>query len=220
MFTGIVQHYLPIVGLERFPNFLRYQVGWPQAARQGLQLGASVAIDGVCQTVATLGEHQVTFEAIAETLRLTTLKGLQLGQAVNVERSLQVGAELGGHWVAGHVQATARIVQWQEQDEGRSLRVACQFVEPSQQGLCKYLFYKGYVAIDGISLTLVEVVAEEGRFTVALIPETRSRTSLGHKVHGDLVNIEPDAQNIVIVDTVERLWAQKNAAVQAAGQQR
>lgn len=196
MFTGIVQKLLPITQIISGDHLLKYAVALEDQA--GLQIGASIAIDGVCQTVVRIDGSDVWFDAIPETLEKTTLKTLTIGQLVNVERAARFGDEIGGHILSGHIFGTAQLVRIHQN----------QFTIQCPPEWIKYFFKKGYVAIDGVSLTIVDV-DQEGYFTVHLIPETLGRTTLGFKKCGASVNIEIDSQTQVIVETVEQILAER-----------
>jgi riboflavin synthase len=201
MFTGIVKGLFFIGDVIKHNGLTQYSVILPASMREGLQIGASVSIDGVCQSVVSVQGDHVWFDAIEETLNRTTLRELEVGLRVNVERSARLGDEIGGHLLSGHVFGKARISKVITQENQAQI-----FFEFSPKAI-KYLFTKGYVAIDGASLTLVDVGTHE--FSVHLIPETLRMTTLGFKKVGDWVNVELDAQTQVIVDTIERLLAKK-----------
>lgn len=205
------------------PESLRLVVRLPDSMVQGLERGASVSVDGVCLTVtgilgmAKFGTEEpsssqgdfdsgqswlVSFDIIRETLEKTTLFALQPGSLVNIERAARFSDEVGGHRVSGHVYGVAQISKLEKWTGNQKVT----FQIPSLW--TKYFLPKGFIAIDGISLTLVDV-DPSGTFTVHLIPETLSRTSLGRKGVGELVNIELDSQTQAIVDTVERVLGQK-----------
>src|SRR5262249_50381006 len=149
-----------------------------------LHKGASIAISGVCQTVVDFNATSIWFDAIEETLKRTTLKHLQIGQHLNFELAACFGDEIGGHILSGHVFGTAVIDQIERFTHHNILTVRC----PIEW--TKYLFEKGFIALDGASLTLVDVDCSKGLFTVHLIPETLKRTTFSHKKEGDLVNLE------------------------------
>ncbi len=159
----------------------------------GLQVGDSVNIDGVCQTAVAIGESGFCVETVAETLARTTLGTLGIGRAVNLERALRADQRLGGHLVLGHVDGLARIRQYSERDGEHRLEI-----DPPP-ALARYIAAQGSVAIDGISLTVAEVSGDV--FTVAVIPHTFDNTTLSHRRTGDAVNLEVD----VIARYVERL---------------
>lgn len=200
MFTGIVKAVSTVAALEKKDDLLRYAVEFSPEFHSGLELGASVSVDGVCQTVVAIQGNLVWFEAIEETLRCSTLSTLALGKCVNLERSAKIGDEIGGHLLSGHIFGTASLVDIHK----NSFTFAC---TPSW---AKYLFPKGFIAIDGISLTLGEIDKEGGRFTVHLIPETLKRTTLSSKKLGDLVNLEFDASIQAAVDTIESLFTKSS----------
>lgn len=195
MFTGIVQAKAVVAAIEELNSILRYAVTFPSECLTGLQQGASVAIDGVCQTVVAIEHDRVWFEAIEETLNRTTLDRMRVGRCVNLERSARYGDEIGGHLVAGHVLGTALLSKIEKN--------IYYFECPSPW--VKYLLPKGFIALDGISLTLVEVshAPQLGKFTVHLIPETLKRTTLGKKQEGAYVNLEFDPMTQLTVQTVE-----------------
>jgi riboflavin synthase len=202
MFTGITRGTFLVSALERRPDLLRYAVALPDELLEGLRLGASVAIDGVCQTVVAIDGNEVTFEAIRETLDKTTLGLLARGDLVSVERSYRIGDELGGHEVAGHVTGTGVLDLVRRDGDVCDLRIAV----PSS--FMPYIMPKGFIAVDGSSLT-VGATDPAGSFSVHLIPETLRLTNFGLKQQGDRVNVELDARTVAIVDTVERVLAER-----------
>ena len=195
MFTGIVRGIGLIVQSECKNFIMRYAVQFPSALMGGVERGASVSVDGVCQTIVMIDQDHIWFEAIGETLERTTLKEMSKGRRVNLERAAHFGDEIGGHLLSGHIYGTASII---------SIDHNIYTLSGPTQGM-KYLFSKGYIAIDGISLTLVDVDTDKQQFTVHLIPETLSHTTLGQKKLGDFVNIEIDSITQAAVDTVVRL---------------
>ena len=204
MYTGITRGTFPVVDAQRRPGHLRYQVALPEPLRDGLTLGASVAIDGVCQTVTEIEGDRVAFDAIEETLRLTTLGSLESGHLVSVERSARVGDEIGGHDVAGHVVGMGEIKERRFDEERWDLCVGV------PQDWMRYILAKGFIAVDGSSLPVGET-DPSGAFWLHLIPETLRLTNLGRKLAGDRVNIELDSRTVAIVDTVERVLAAREA---------
>ena len=198
MFTGIVQGLCEVtsVGDEAGLRRLGVDLG---ALACGLDLGASVAINGVCLTAARCRGNEVGFDVIGESLAHSNLRELEKGHRVNVERSLRLGDEIGGHRLSGHVCDTVRVLRIERGPNERVIRLAV-----ADQWL-PYLSYKGFVAVDGASLTISAVDRAEGSFSVSLIPETLSRTTLGSVQEGALLNLEIDPETQSIVDTVERL---------------
>lgn len=199
MFTGIVQGFCPVLRVTEEANLRRLAITLGELA-DGVQLGASVAVNGTCLTVT--GEEPdgvLTFDVIQETLDLTNLSELAAGDRVNIERSFRVGDEVGGHILSGHVVGTVRVERIEQADNLRTIH----FSVPSEW--MKYLNHKGFVALDGASLTIAGIDRDADEISVSLIPETIERTSLGRVAEGDAVNLEVDAQTQAIVETVERL---------------
>ena len=206
MFGGIVHGAFPVRDIARSEGLLRYAVELDAPLLEGLAIGASVAIDGVCQTVVQIDGPRVRFEAIAETLARTTLGALKDGALVNVERSLRAGDEIGGHEMSGHIRATGSVEDVRSEGDEYDLRITC------PRELMKYVLSKGFVGVHGCSLTVGEV--REDGFHVHLIPETLRRTNLGALRAGDRVNLELDTRTVAIVDTVERVLAERFALQQ------
>ncbi|WP_417347461.1 riboflavin synthase subunit alpha [Ferrimonas sp.] len=201
MFTGIVQTTAKVASITERDKLRTFEVAIPPQYRENLQVGASVAHNGVCLTVTELADDRVFFDVMEETLKVTNLGDLQAGDMVNLERSLVFGKEVGGHVVSGHVHTQASITRIERTDTNCVMSLA---VEPCWM---KYILHKGFVAIDGCSLT-VGATREDG-FDIHLIPETLNITTLGERKEGDRLNIEIDSQTQAIVDTVERVLAQK-----------
>ncbi|ALM52345.1 riboflavin synthase [Halomonas huangheensis] len=208
MFTGIVQGTATLLAIEEAQDFRTHVVALSEDLRQGLELGASVSHNGVCLTVTAIDGERISFDLMRETLRITNLGDLDVGDYVNIERAARFGDEIGGHAMSGHVSGMAELVELDEAPNNRRLW----FRLP--QGLERFVFAKGYIGIDGISLTIGDVRAfagEQGReFCVDLIPETLSRTTLGDRRPGARVNIEIDPQTQAIVETVERVLASRD----------
>ena len=200
MFTGIVAASCEIVSTDQGEE-VRSIVVDLSGYDDDLEIGASVAIDGVCMTVVSAIDGHVRFEAIPETLERTTIGLLKQGSQVNIERSLRMGDELGGHILSGHVMTTARILQRTQKGEGIDLLIEHQ-VETKP-----YILEKGYVAIDGMSLTVGEVEGEG--FNLHIIPETLRITTIGAKTEGDLVNIEVDSRTQAVVDTIRSMEVER-----------
>jgi len=202
MFTGIVQGTAEVVDIEEKENFRTHVVRLPEALLPGLEPGASVAHNGCCLTVTRVDGDKVAFDLMQETLKVTNLGELNVGDRVNVERAARFGDEIGGHAMSGHILCTAEVSRVIESANNRQVW----FRIPSQW--TKYVFTKGYIGIDGISLTIGDV--EDDEFNVNLIPETLERTNIGGRQVGDRINIEIDPQTQAIVDTVERVMAEKH----------
>jgi len=205
MFTGIVQGTAKIVSIEEKDLFRTHIAELPEELLPGLALGASVSHNGCCLTVTAIEGNRVSFDLIKETLRVTNLGDLQEGDVVNIERAAKFSDEIGGHLMSGHIMTTAEICKIIQSENNREVWFKIQ--DPAQM---KYILHKGFVGIDGISLTVGEVT--KSKFCVYLIPETLERTTLGAKKLGHRVNIEIDPHTQAIVDTVERVLAQREAA--------
>ncbi|WP_404361864.1 riboflavin synthase subunit alpha [Marinobacter sp.] len=197
MFTGIVQGIATIDSLTADVGLTTFNVRFPGNQLEGISIGASVAINGACLTVTRQHGDCLSFDAMQETLAVTTLGRLKVGDAVNFERAARIGDEIGGHLLSGHVHTRARVVEIERPENNCTLF----FEVPSEWSL--YLFPKGYIAINGASLTIGRV--EGNRFSVHLIPETLRATTFSGLQVGDEVNIEIDSQTQTIVDTLARL---------------
>ena len=207
LFTGLVQGKARVRAFENLNDeFARLTLGFPAKTLDGILIGASVAVNGTCLTVVELGDdgESASFDLIVETLRATNLGKLEVGGEVNYERSARVGDEIGGHTVSGHVHCTADVVEVVDSEHNRKV-----VFEVSDAKLIKYVLPKGFISIDGCSLTVGEVDKNTGRFNVWLIPETLRVTVLGDKTVGDTVNVEIESQTQVIVDTIERYMAER-----------
>lgn len=199
MFTGIVHSRQAVSEILKKEDFATFVFEFPQVLTQGLQIGASVAINGTCLTVRTIEGTRVSFDAIGQTLKVTNLGALVAGDLVNIERAAKFGDEIGGHALSGHVMDQIKVVEIVE-----SLNNLVVWMERPAH-LAPYLLNKGYVALNGCSLTIAEV--EGDRFSVHLIPETRDVTTFGLIKPGDAINVEVDPQTQAVVDTVRQLMA-------------
>lgn len=200
MFTGIVQGTGAVSSIEKGEAVWTFAIDLPNTA--GLERGASVAINGVCLTATEMDGARVFFDVIQETLERTNLGRLAEGDEVNVERSLKMGDELGGHLLSGHIMGTGEITARTEVGEGVDITVSA----PSS--MMNYIHEKGYIGLNGASLTIGEVV--EHQFNIHLIPETLRLTTFASIQEGDIINIEIDAMTQTIVATVERIMKQEN----------
>ncbi len=209
MFTGIVQGTAEVLSIEEKTNFRTHVIKLPAELLPGLELGASVSHNGCCLTVTEVDGDRVSFDLIKETLRITNLGELQVGDKINVERAAKFSDEIGGHLMSGHIMTTAEICKIINSENNREI-----WFKPLDSEQMKFILHKGYIGIDGISLTVGDVT--KSKFCVHLIPETLERTTLGSKKLGHKVNIEIDPQTQAIVQTVERVLAQREAALLAA----
>jgi len=203
MFTGIVQGQAQVTRLQREQEFMRLTLTLPDGHLENLQTGASIAVNGTCLTVTGFEGNQVHFDLIMETLRVTNLGLLSESDTVNFERAARFGDEIGGHLLSGHVHDQVEIVEIERPENNCIL-----WFEASPQWM-KYILPKGFVALNGASLTIGEVIGN--RFNVYLIPETLSLTTFGRAVEGWKVNLEIDPQTQAVVDTVERYMASQTS---------
>lgn len=202
MFTGIVTHCAPVSSAEMKEGILRLVIDVPSGFTKGLERGASIAINGVCLTAIEWDDSFVSFDVIDETLNKTNLVGIQSGTLVNLERAARFGDEIGGHPLSGHIHTLAELVRV-EQDEANVAMILA-----FEDAWKPYVISKGYIAINGCSLTIGKV--EGNRFWLHLIPETLRVTNLDGMKPGTKLNIEIDHQTQVIVDTVERYMASRD----------
>ncbi|MBQ9724939.1 MAG: riboflavin synthase subunit alpha [Neisseriaceae bacterium] len=206
MFSGIVQGMGEVVAIDDLKNVRRISVRLPKKASKNLTIGASIANNGCCLTITNINNDTVSFDLMAETLAKTNLGYLKVGDPVNIERALKVGDEIGGHLMSGHIMTTVAIIRIQNTKSHYTVW----FRLP--ENLHKYILPKGFVGLDGCSLTVGEV--RQNEFCVHLIPETLQRSLFGMREVGDFVNLEIDAQTQAIVDTVEKVL--QNKGFQAA----
>lgn len=204
MFTGIVEGKAELSLVKKFDGFTRWVVNLPPGKGSNLEIGASVALDGVCLTVVEIEGGSVSFDLIQETLERSTLGVRKEGDWLNMERALSYGDEVGGHLVSGHVMAVGKIKRMEFlEDDGYPSRTLNVEIEVPVE-VSEYIFEKGYIAIDGISLTVGKTHVS-GRFDLHIIPETIRRTTLAEKVVGSTVNVEIESSTQAVVDTVKRM---------------
>lgn len=197
MFTGIVQGTASVRILADKGSLRTLALHFPSGHTDGLQIGASVAVAGVCLTVVSTDGDIATFDVIDETLARTTLGSLTDGALVNFERAARYGDEIGGHLLSGHILATGSVRTRRDTPEN------CMLVIDVPDAVRRFVIEKGYIGVDGCSLT-IGVVDAEG-FAIHLIPETLRITTFSEKAVGDSVNIEVDALTQATVETVERV---------------
>jgi len=197
MFTGIVHSTVTLVDIIKKNDFQTHIVQFDDALLDGLAIGSSVAHNGCCLTVTQIKGNKVAFDLMQETLKVTNLGDLQVGDAVNIERAARFGDEIGGHQMSGHILFMAKIRNINKSENN------CQITFEIPDVYSYYIFNKGYIGIDGISLTVGELVGNT--FNVNLIPETLQRTNLNNRQVGERINIEIDPQTQAIVETIERI---------------
>lgn len=202
MFTGIVQGKAQVRQIhDQHVHsklvFRRFRIEFPAGSLENLQRGASIAINGTCLTATEFSnkEHWVEFDVIDETLRKTNLGLLNNGSLVNFERSLKFGDEIGGHLVSGHVHGTGMVKQVSQHGDNWQLEVTV------SADLLRYIWPKGFIAVNGASLTVGDVT--DSSFFLHLIPETLALTCFGQAQSGDLVNLEVDQQSRQLQDLLQ-----------------
>jgi len=185
MFGGLIAHLATVQSIQKDPRGgMRLQIEAPEAIAEGVADKDSIAINGVCLTVTAHDARLCSFDLVPETLERSALGTLRAGDRVNLELSLRMGDRIGGHLVYGHVDATVPVLERVPEGQGSRLRVGL------PAALAPYLVEKGYVALDGVSLTIAAV--RPGSFEIALIPETLARTTFGNRKTGDRLNLELD----------------------------
>ncbi|CAM3698627.1 Riboflavin synthase [Vibrio aerogenes CECT 7868] len=228
MFTGIIQSVATLAEVTDSRGIRTFVITFEPGFCDGLETGASVAVDGVCLTVTEiLSPVQVKFDVMLQSLRITTLSDYPPGCRVNVERAAKDGAEIGGHPLSGHVDFKTPVLDVVQEEDNYCIRFGI------TDEWKRYVFPKGYIALNGASLTISAVDKQAGWFEVWLIPETRRMTTFEAKQAGDLVNVEIERGTQVVVDTVrdtlheslgalfpaiEKVLAEKGIDMDALGQ--
>ena len=186
MFSGIVQETGKVIEFVKEKDIYNLSIDSSSEFVSGLKKGASISVNGVCLTVKDANPEILRFDLVEETIKRTNFQKINAGDNVNLERSLKMGDEIGGHLVSGHIHGTSKVVSIDMRDESWDVEFS---VEPFMQD---YILHKGYVAINGCSLTVGEVSKES--FMIHLIPETLSITNLFQLQQNSIVNVELDAQ--------------------------
>ena len=200
MFSGIVQNKMPVKIERELAQLKTLSIALSERQQTNLTVGASIALNGVCLTVTAIEQGRAYFDVMMETLRVTNIGQLKEGDLVNVERAARFGDDIGGHAMSGHISSQVTICEIERPENNCILWFA---INAQQR---KYLFAKGFVGLNGCSLTIGEV--RDDRFNVYLIPETLAVTVFGEATVGAAVNIEYDAHTQAIVDTLERMKSQ------------
>lgn len=194
MFTGLIEEVGRMIGIRVGDSGAELQIAAPRLAQE-ISIGDSVAVNGCCLTVKVHRPEQLTFDVLNETLERTNLKTVRRDGALNLERALPVNGRLGGHFVQGHIDCTSQIISFGKNGDDHRLEVAL----PPE--FAHYATYKGSIAINGVSLTIAEILPQS--FAVWVIPHTRRQTNIGRVKPGDWLNLEFD----VLAKYVERLMA-------------
>ena len=196
MFSGIVQEAGKVIGFEKEKDIYNLSIECSSEFISDLKKGASISVDGVCLTVKDENPEILRFDLVEETIKRTNFQNIKTGDNVNLERSLKMGDEIGGHPVSGHIHGISKVISIDKRDQSWDVKFS---VEPFMHD---YMLHKGYVAINGCSLTVGEVSNES--FMIHLIPETLSITNLFQLEQDSIVNIELDQNTIIIADTVKK----------------
>ncbi|MDA9258467.1 riboflavin synthase subunit alpha [Gammaproteobacteria bacterium] len=201
MFTGIVSGQGYIHKVKNNVDYTSITIKAPAGFSKNLKRGASVAVNGVCLTAKKGATDLLQFDVITETLEKTNFKLLSKGNKVNLERSMKANTEIGGHLVSGHIHGVGVIKSINNRGQTKDLRI-----QPPAS-LMEYLFYKGYVGLNGCSLTIGKVF--KSSFNIHLIPETIKVTNFQKMKKGDLINIEIDQTTINTVETIKKIMLER-----------
>ena len=203
MFTGIVSGQGIIHKIKNNVGYASIAIKAPAGFSKNLKRGASVAVNGVCLTAKKGATDLLEFDVITETLEKTNFKLLSKGNKVNLERSMKADTEIGGHLVSGHIHGVGIIKSINDRGQTKDLSI-----QPPAS-LMEYLFYKGYVGLNGCSLTIGKVF--KSSFNIHLIPETIKVTNFQKMKKGDLINIEIDQTTINTVETIKKIMLERKA---------
>ncbi|CAL4318826.1 riboflavin synthase subunit alpha [Buchnera aphidicola] len=203
MFTGLVHGIALLTSIKKKNRFHTYQVTFPSYLLYSLKIGDSIANNGCCLTVTKIKNNDVSFDVMKATLETTNFPFLPLYSGINIERSLKFGDEIGGHIVSGHIMTTAKVLKIEFSKNNRKI-----FFQINNLIVMKYIFLKGFIAIDGVSLTVNTIY--KNTFSVCLIPETIRSTNFNKKNIGDVVNIEVDYYTQIIIEKLDQYLCQKN----------
>ena len=202
MFSGIVQETGKVIEFEKEKDIYNLSIDCSSELISDLKKGASVSVNGVCLTVKDSNPEILRFDLVEETIKRTNFQNIKAGDNVNLERSLRLGDEIGGHLVSGHIHGTSKVISTEMRAESWDVEFS---VEPFMHD---YILHKGYVAINGCSLTVGEV--SKVSFMIHLIPETLSITNLFQLQKNSIVNVELDQNTVVIADTVKKFLNDKD----------
>lgn len=196
MYSGIIKHIGEIENLDRQKGLTSFSIKTPIGFLEDVTIGASISVDGVCLTVTEFDKGVFKADAMEETLRISNLAALQLGEKVHLERSLKANAEIGGHLLSGHIDGTASVTNIYKTENNYVISFSL------LKDLKRYVFNKGYIGINGCSLTVSNYDRDNGTFQVWLIPETLRQTTFSKLQAGMVANIEIERSTQVIVDTI------------------
>ena len=197
MFSGIVSGIGSVKSIKHKNDIISIEVKAPKNFSKKLKKGASVSVDGVCLTAINSDSDTIKFDVIEETLSRTTIGNFVKGQKVNLERSMTASSEIGGHLISGHIHCVSEIISINEKKSSKDMKMSI------PRGMDKYILEKGYIGVNGCSLTVGKVF--KTNFNIHLIPETLKVTNLDLLKEKSLVNIELDQNTVTIVDSVEKI---------------
>ena len=204
VFSGIIDETAIVKRVTKKKDLYHLEIMVSWDFLEGLKLGTSVSVDGVCLTVSKVNKNVLSFDLVRETLNRTTLEEIIANDSINIERSIKYGDEIGGHIVSGHISDKALVC--------RIERPTNNYIMTFQVNLdtMRYIFPKGFVALNGISLTVGETIPSQNTFTTHIIPETLRKTNLSKKEVGSYLNLDFDSQTMSVVDTLLNLDEAKN----------
>lgn len=195
MFTGIVEEMGKVTAMNQGTNSMKLTIQ-SNKILEDVQIGDSIAVNGVCLTVVSFTNNSFTVDVMPETMKATSIKSIKIGSLVNLERAMSANGRFGGHFVSGHVDGTGIIMRKHKRENAVYIDIKI------DERLSKYCIPKGSIAIDGISLTIFGI--EANKLTVSLIPHTYEITLLGIKKENDVVNIENDLLGKYVIHQLER----------------
>lgn len=198
MFTGIIQGIADIISIKKKINYNTYEILLPKNISKNLKIGISVAVNGCCLTITKIKKNIIYFDVIKETLNITNFKNLKIGDKVNIERAVKLQDEIGGHIMSGHIMTTAQINNIINSKNKYEIAFSLK-----NKKFMKFILYKGFIGIDGISLTVSKI--HKDSFFINFIPQTLYSTNIILKKYQDYVNVEFDYRIQVIVESLKKI---------------
>ena len=196
VFSGIVEGTAVVTNIAKNKGLYNLEIKTPNGFSSGLQIGGSVCVDGVCLTTSSIKGNTLGFDIMMETLKVSNLDEIKENENVNIERSIKLGAEIGGHLVSGHISGVVTVCQIDKPENNHVITFQ------TSPEIMRYIFPKGYIALNGVSLTIGETHRSSSQFNVYLIPETLRLTNLGQKEVDDTMNLEIETQTRNVIDTI------------------
>lgn len=202
MFTGIINGKGKLISISGNYKFRTFVVKFPKKLLKNLKVGYSVSNNGCCLSVISIDKDEVSFDLVEETLKSTNLINLKFGDLINLERAIKYGEEIGGHLMSGHIIGKAKLIKLIKKENKCKMWFSIKNLD-----IMQYIFNKGFIGLDGISLTISKIV--KNTFCVNIIPETIRCTTIGEKNIGDLLNIEIDPYIQIIVQNIKKILNKK-----------